>query len=105
MASCLCGNPTREGQRNCRECRNGSMRANRPSYSELSPAEKRKSNARSKLNTYVRRGKIVRAEFCERCCSTGRIEGHHHLGYDFPLAVRWLCRGCHRGQHLALGGG
>jgi hypothetical protein len=43
----------------------------------------------------LRNGVLVRPPACEECGATGRIEGHHP-DYDFPLAIEWLCRPCHR---------
>jgi hypothetical protein len=53
-----------------------------------------KGKARSYLNVYVRRGKIVRGP-CEVCGRTDLIHGHHE-DYTKPLEVRWLCRTHHR---------
>lgn len=55
------------------------------------------------VSTAVRNGTLVRPCICETCGSTpgsgrdGRplIQGHHHLGYDLPLEVQWLCIPCH----------
>ncbi len=93
----------RLGQRYCRECHNAYMRrwrATRGGHAALTAEERIRGNARSYLNTYVRRGKVRRGTSCQECGAGGvRIEGHHHNGYDNPLDVQWLCRLCHRAVH------
>lgn len=53
-----------------------------------------KGRARVLLNRAVAAGQIVRPASCEDCGRSGRVQGHHE-DYSRPLAVRWLCRGCH----------
>ncbi len=97
---CKCGNDVRaDDQRYCRRCHNEYMRSWRPSYGELSEDERRRNTARSYLNVYVGRGKIVRPAECSSCGHGGKIEGHHWDGYDKPLSVEWLCGACHRSRH------
>jgi ribosomal protein S27AE len=62
----------------------------------LSPEQRRKDNARSYANVYLKRGKIVRGP-CERC--GGSPAEMHHDDYGRPLDVRWLCRRCHLDEH------
>jgi hypothetical protein len=50
------------------------------------------------LSNAVRSGAVVRAEACWHCGSPDRVEGHH-VSYDMPLAVVWLCRSCHCKVH------
>jgi hypothetical protein len=57
------------------------------------PEERKKSNCRSYLHVYVKRGRIVKAG-CAICGSTDKVEGHHN-DYSKPLDVVWLCRGHH----------
>lgn len=45
----------------------------------------------------LRTGRLTKADACERCGATGRIEGHHP-DYAQPLQVIWLCVTCHRRQ-------
>jgi hypothetical protein len=61
-----------------------------------------KEQARHKVHSALRRGDIVRPASCQRCgaggsTSDGRayIHAHHHLGYESPLDVEWLCPKCH----------
>jgi len=57
-----------------------------------------KALARVKLNDELKAGKIQKGSclFEEQC--TGRIEGHHLL-YDFPFIVIWLCVKHHSAVH------
>lgn len=73
--------------------------------------------ARSKLQTAVRRGELVKPNVCELCeydvtqppetlifgaVTSPRIVGHHWRGYDHPLEVWWICASCNRklvGKH------
>jgi len=50
-------------------------------------------------------GELTRPEQCESCNSAttfkdgrAKIEAHHD-DYNYPLAVRWLCRKCHHQWH------
>lgn len=60
--------------------------------------------ARQLLIHAVKSGKVIKPSECSSCGTSGRIEGHHHEGYDKPLSVQWLCVKCHRAEHKrALG--
>jgi hypothetical protein len=58
--------------------------------------------ARSALARAIESGKVARASACGACGArpTRRdpLEAHH-ADYSRPLAVRWLCRSCHRAKH------
>lgn len=92
-----CDSPRdRPGQRYCRACHAAYQRANRPKYSELTPEQRMKSNARAYVNVYQHRG-LIEAKPCEHC---GNPEAEkHHEDYNQPLAVTWLCRKCHLAEH------
>lgn len=49
----------------------------------------------------VKAGRLVRPATCSSCGAGGRIEAHHHHGYDVEhrLDVVWLCRPCHDAGH------
>jgi len=51
----------------------------------------------------VRDGRLIRPDACEEC-GAGNVHGHHD-DYAMPLAVRWLCAGCHKAWHRAHGCG
>jgi hypothetical protein len=95
-----CTKPLEENRigkkRYCKSCQAESMKLNRPKHSELDPLQKLKANARSYLNVYIRRGKIIK----QPCISCGDLntEGHHH-DYTKPLDVVWYCRKCHLNHH------
>ena len=55
--------------------------------------------ARYTVNNALRSGKLVRPLLCEACQEPRRLHAHHHLGYDHPLDVRWLCQPCHARAH------
>lgn len=75
--------------RYCKACHSEYTRNNRPKHSELSPLQRTKANARSYLNVYIHRGKIV-PQPCEVCSTTINVQAHHD-DYSKPLEVRWLC--------------
>lgn len=91
-----CGGPRdREGQRLCRSCFAAYMREWRKTH-PLTEEQRKRDNARSYANVYLRRGKIKR-EPCKDCGGPG--EHMHHEDYDKPLGITWLCKGCHRARH------
>jgi ribosome-binding protein aMBF1 (putative translation factor) len=54
---------------------------------------KQHQKARSTISLLVRKEKIHSTP-CELCDSTKDISGHH-LDYNYPEIVVWLCRKCH----------
>lgn len=62
-----------------------------------SPETIRKRPARQAVYRALRDGKMTRPTSCPACGNTGRIEAHHHNGYDQAhwLDVIWLCSACH----------
>jgi len=83
-------------KRYCNPCHAEWMRANRPTYSELNPEQKKKDCARSYLGVYIRRGKVTKQP-CENCHNP-KSEAHHE-DYNKPLDVKWYCRPCHLEIH------
>lgn len=57
-----------------------------------------RDRARRKLDYAVRKGRMVRPSKCPVCGSSKEIQGHH-VDYERPLDVEWLCRTCHRWRH------
>ena|ERR1051326_8611962 len=57
-----------------------------------------KGRARSLLNYYVKKGQVTKSSHCHSCKQTKPVEGHH-IDYNKPLEVTWLCRGCHSDLH------
>lgn len=52
--------------------------------------------ARVEVYKEIRAGRLIRGA-CEVCGETNTQA--HHDDYSQPLAVRWLCRKCHRKIH------
>lgn len=57
--------------------------------------------AGQKVQDAIRSGKLIRPDFCSICKYNGQIEGHH-IDYDKPLEVIWVCRKCHTMIHKNL---
>jgi len=57
-----------------------------------------KHRARQLLNSALKRGDIVSGKLCSLCEEHHETEAHH-LNYEYPLAVIWLCRTCHNTLH------
>jgi len=91
---CYCGSGLEwmPGQRKCKICKAAYMREWRKTH-PLSGEARKRDACRSKLNTYIKRGKIQRGP-CEKCGTTKDIEAHHD-DYSKALNVRWLCRPHH----------
>ena len=64
-------------------------------YTKL-PHRKIKEMARWLINRAKQAGRITQQPCAE--CGTQQTEGHH-LDYNKPLLVVWLCRDCHRAEH------
>lgn len=63
------------------------MRATRPRYAELSPDQRARHITRSYTAVLIRRGHLDRKP-CEVCGASAQA---HHVDYDEPRKVRWLC--------------
>jgi len=46
----------------------------------------------------IKDGILIRPLICSKCGSTIRIQGHH-VDYEQPLMVVWLCINCHGDEH------
>jgi hypothetical protein len=58
--------------------------------------DKKKEKARRLIREAVRQGKVIK-EPCKKC---GEIEVEaHHINYDEPLNVVWLCAKHHKERH------
>ena len=98
-----CNNPLETNRlgkyRYCLSCHNEYMKQTRPKHSQLTPEQRLKANCRSYLNTYLRRGKINKPQYCQYSnCSETNIQAHHH-DYNKPLDVIWYCRMHHNEIH------
>lgn len=56
------------------------------------------AHARRLLRNAIRRGEVMPPGYCEDCHGPGPLHGHH-VDYDAPLDVVWLCRTCHGQRH------
>jgi hypothetical protein len=59
------------------------------------------NSARQKLSYAIKTGKIVRPVTCSNCQKECMVEAHH-VDYNKPLNVIWLCEKCHRELHRGL---
>jgi hypothetical protein len=64
----------------------------------MTPSGKKRFIANHKVYEAILSGKMSRPTVCENCHSVSRTEGHH-VDYDKPLDVIWLCRSCHENVH------
>lgn len=67
---------------------------------DVSPSAKtsKRRAANMKLRIAVRSGKIKKPDHCSKCGVKCNPEGHH-LDYNKPLNVIWLCPSCHAKYH------
>lgn len=65
-------------------------------YYKAHPERRRATNT---LNRAIAKGTIKPKKRCEVCKKKERIDAHHD-DYSKPLAVKWLCRKCHRHADL-----
>ena len=59
---------------------------------------KQKKDAHKLVSVALKKGELIKPDFCSVCANSERIEGHHD-DYSKPLEVRWLCHICHRQYH------
>jgi hypothetical protein len=57
-----------------------------------------KEKARSKVQTALRNGSLIRPSICEDCKKDVFVEAHHE-DYSKPLDIQWLCKDCHWKRH------
>jgi len=63
----------------------------------LTPDQRVKDRARSLANVYKKRGKIAPAKCAFQGCN--QPTQMHHLDYENPLNVLWICRDHHLDLH------
>lgn len=54
----------------------------------------RKQSARIKVSKAVKSGYIIKPKVCSKCLLVAKVEAHH-VNYNRPLDVEWLCKKCH----------
>jgi hypothetical protein len=61
---------------------------------------KNPDKCRTRCRTYraMLKGTITKKTECECCGATGRLH-KHHVDYNKPLDIRWLCTKCHGVLH------
>ena len=57
-----------------------------------------RQKVRSQTSNAIKKGELLKPEYCEQCNCEGRIEAHHD-DYNKPFEVRWLCAECHGFWH------
>ncbi len=62
------------------------------------PELNRKHKARGIVNKAIQSGKMLKPDKCTLCAYQGKLHAHH-LDYDMPMNVTWLCIPCHRNLH------
>ena len=60
--------------------------------------ERVKEKARVKVQEAVYSGALIKPQACVKCGTHGRIEAHH-VDYNQPLKIEWLCVTCHKQAH------
>lgn len=83
-------------KRYCKKCSNAWMKSNRKKHSELTDIQKKKANARSYVNQYIKRGKINKLP-CS-ICGDLNVQAHHE-DYSKPLEIIWYCVKHHVEHH------
>ena len=58
-----------------------------------------RSKANGAVARAIRSGKLNRPVACWHCGDQKRVVAHH-ADYSLPLAVSWLCQGCHMQVHF-----
>lgn len=76
--------------------------SNRRSQSRYRFNSPDKERCRQTLKNAILLGKVRRCARCERCGAVGPTEGHH-VDYNKPFYVQWLCRSCHHKAGTAPG--
>lgn len=66
-----------------------------PGYRERFPE---KAAAHDAVAFSLRSGALLKPVACESCGDSSPLDAHHP-DYAKPLAVQWLCRKCHSGEH------
>lgn len=98
MICAKCGAEHLRRHRYCTTCFAAYMREWRKTAKPLSPLSLFKARARNKAGVYKRRGDPALQQLSCEVCGDENSQ-MHHPDYTKPLAVVWLCRGCHLGLH------
>jgi hypothetical protein len=63
---------------------------------------KKRERARRAVYKAVRLGKMVKPNKCAECSLPDGKTQAHHVNYDEPLSVIWLCTKCHGKKHKGI---
>ena len=85
----------REYQKNKRKESKGYKTKESIEYSKKHPE---RIKAYTKLQYALKKGKIKRKNYCEKCKIKIKTHGHHE-DYLMPYDVIWLCNSCHKLRH------
>lgn len=58
-----------------------------------------KNKIRSRTQLAVRNGQIIPPDTCSSCKAKTKLEAHHNNYHDY-LDIKWVCRKCHRKEHM-----
>jgi hypothetical protein len=58
-----------------------------------------KSSAWEKVQNAVKNGNLIKPIVCEKCKKSTQLDAHHN-DYTQVLRVKWLCRACHKKEHI-----
>ena len=94
----MCRNCNTERARKYRETPNGRERIYAALRRSLAK-HRHKQDAREMLNKFLKCKKIERLS-CKVCGETKTQA--HHIDYNIPLLVIWLCRSCHWNLHREI---
>lgn len=76
-----------------RDTENGRLNIRKAVYKSINKYPQRQK-ARIAVQYAVKKGKLEKPMFCEKCNIESKLEAHHE-DYSKPLEVIWLCKGCH----------
>lgn len=65
-------------------------------------SDKQKLKIRFETNVLISKGILKKPLTCQRCCSHKRAIHVHHIGYNDPKKVEWLCSICHVREHVRM---
>lgn len=57
-----------------------------------------KVNCRNIVRNHVKNGQLSKPSVCEFCGNAGPLQAHH-VDYENPHSIRWLCVSCHDKEH------
>ena len=91
----------------CRKCNREYSaqwrKANRPKqHKEPKTTKQKKAICRALSGINKKNGVLIPPELCSKCNQPKPLE-MHHMNYDDPLSVVWICKQCHADLHYRNG--